>query len=146
MPRADGGRALSPRTGRLSWSRFRAKLVIALGMAWILGGLEITIAGNRPHRRPDPEVHFDTLGRRKMIAGTCILSGVPLVITAQLSRNGRLNATIQTLRWAVIFFAAARCREVGEPSGPAGPRAAGGPRDRGAAARAAGRAPPAARC
>jgi hypothetical protein len=82
-----------------------------------------------------------------MIAGTCILSGVPLVITAQLSRNGQLNATIQTLRWAVIFFfAAARCREAGEPSDPAGPREADGPRDRGPAARAAGRAPPAARC
>jgi len=47
---------------------------------------------------------FDTIGRKKMIAGTYILSGVLLAITAELFRNGALNATTQTLCWAVIFF------------------------------------------
>src|SRR6516164_5254001 len=47
---------------------------------------------------------FDTVGRKKMIAGTYILSGVLLAITAELFRNGSLNATTQTLCWAVIFF------------------------------------------
>ena len=47
---------------------------------------------------------FDTVGRKKMIAGTYILSGVMLVISAELFRNGTLNATTQTLAWAVIFF------------------------------------------
>jgi MFS family permease len=47
---------------------------------------------------------FDTIGRKKMIAGTYILSGVLLVITAQLFKDGALNATTQTLCWAVIFF------------------------------------------
>ncbi|HEY3955662.1 MAG TPA: MFS transporter [Streptosporangiaceae bacterium] len=47
---------------------------------------------------------FDTIGRKKMIAGTYILSGVLLVITAQLFKAGTLNATTQTLCWAVIFF------------------------------------------
>jgi MFS family permease len=47
---------------------------------------------------------FDTIGRKKMIAGTYILAGVLLAITAELFRNGALNATTQTLCWAVIFF------------------------------------------
>jgi MFS family permease len=47
---------------------------------------------------------FDTVGRKKMISGTYILSGVLLVITAVLFRDGTLNATTQTIAWAVIFF------------------------------------------
>ena len=47
---------------------------------------------------------FDTLGRKKMIAGTYIISGVLLVISAQLFKNGALNATTQTLCWTVVFF------------------------------------------
>jgi MFS family permease len=47
---------------------------------------------------------FDTIGRKKMIAGTYILAGVLLAITAVMFRNGSLNATTQTLCWAVIFF------------------------------------------
>jgi MFS family permease len=34
------------RIDRLSWSRFHTRMVIALGVAWILDGLEITIASN----------------------------------------------------------------------------------------------------
>jgi MFS family permease len=47
---------------------------------------------------------FDTLGRKKMIAGTYIISGVLLIISAQLFKNGALNATTQTLCWTVVFF------------------------------------------
>ncbi|MFL5842768.1 MAG: MFS transporter [Thermoleophilaceae bacterium] len=47
---------------------------------------------------------FDTVGRRKMIAGTYILSGVLLLITAYLFKQGTLNATTQTICWCVIFF------------------------------------------
>jgi MFS family permease len=47
---------------------------------------------------------FDTLGRRKMIAGTYILAGALLVISAFLFRAGALNATTQTIAWCVIFF------------------------------------------
>ncbi|GAB3590666.1 MFS transporter [Angustibacter peucedani] len=47
---------------------------------------------------------FDTIGRRKMIAGTYILSGVLLAITAWLFDAGALNAITQTLCWCVIFF------------------------------------------
>jgi MFS family permease len=47
---------------------------------------------------------FDTLGRRKMISGTYLVSGILLVITAQLFKAGMLNAITQTLCWSVIFF------------------------------------------
>src|SRR5215204_4236254 len=47
---------------------------------------------------------FDTVGRKPMIAGTYILSGVLLVITGILFRNGTLDATTQTIAWCVIFF------------------------------------------
>jgi MFS family permease len=47
---------------------------------------------------------FDTIGRRKMISGTYLLSGVMLLVVSFLFKNGSLNATTQTLCWAVIFF------------------------------------------
>jgi MFS family permease len=47
---------------------------------------------------------FDTIGRKPMIAGTYILSGVLLIITGILFRNGTLDATTQTIAWCVIFF------------------------------------------
>jgi MFS family permease len=47
---------------------------------------------------------FDTIGRRKMIAGTYILSGVLLAISAVLFDAGALNAVTQTACWCVIFF------------------------------------------
>jgi MFS family permease len=47
---------------------------------------------------------FDTVGRRKMIAGTYLLSGALLAITAFLFDAGALNAITQTIAWSVIFF------------------------------------------
>jgi MFS family permease len=47
---------------------------------------------------------FDMIGRKKMISGTYLLSGVMLIISAQLFKAGDLNATTQTLAWVVIFF------------------------------------------
>jgi MFS family permease len=47
---------------------------------------------------------FDTIGRRKMIAGTYILSGILLAISAVLFNAGALNAVSQTACWCVIFF------------------------------------------
>src|SRR3954471_9608977 len=47
---------------------------------------------------------FDTVGRKPMIAGTYILSGVLLIITGFLFKGGTLNATTQTAAWCVIFF------------------------------------------
>lgn len=47
---------------------------------------------------------FDTLGRKKMIAGTYILSGLLLALSAWLFDAGALNATTQTIAWVIIFF------------------------------------------
>ncbi len=47
---------------------------------------------------------FDTIGRRKMISGTYILSGLLLGVSAFLFDNGSLDATTQTLMWIIIFF------------------------------------------
>jgi MFS family permease len=47
---------------------------------------------------------FDTVGRKPMIAGTYILSGILLIVTGILFRNGTLDATTQTIAWCVIFF------------------------------------------
>jgi MFS family permease len=47
---------------------------------------------------------FDTIGRKKMIAGTYILSGLLLAVTAVLFQAGVLNAVTQTIAWCVIFY------------------------------------------
>jgi MFS family permease len=47
---------------------------------------------------------FDTVGRKKMISGTYILSGGLLVVSAILFKQGAFSATTQTIAWAVIFF------------------------------------------
>jgi MFS family permease len=47
---------------------------------------------------------FDSIGRKPMIAGTYILSGVLLTITAILFQSGTLTAASQTAAWCVIFF------------------------------------------
>jgi MFS family permease len=47
---------------------------------------------------------FDTVGRKPMIAGTYILSGLLLIVTAFLFKAGVWTATTQTAAWCVIFF------------------------------------------
>ena len=47
---------------------------------------------------------FDTIGRKKMIAGTYFLSGAMLAVTAYLFKIGVLSAVTQTIAWCVIFF------------------------------------------
>jgi MFS family permease len=47
---------------------------------------------------------FDTLGRKKMIAGTYLLSGTLLAISGLLFQEHHLDAASQTFIWVVIFF------------------------------------------
>jgi MFS family permease len=47
---------------------------------------------------------FDTVGRRIMITGTYVLSGLTLVLTGYLFNNGSLSANTLTLMWCVVFF------------------------------------------
>ena len=47
---------------------------------------------------------FDTIGRKPMIAGTYIVSGVLLAGSGWLFHQEMLSATGQTLAWMVVFF------------------------------------------
>ncbi|WP_435635481.1 MFS transporter [Pseudomonas solani] len=47
---------------------------------------------------------FDHVGRRVMISGTYIISGVLLTLSGYLFQQEMLDATQQTLAWMVIFF------------------------------------------
>jgi MFS family permease len=47
---------------------------------------------------------FDSVGRKPMIAGTYIVSGVLLIVTAFLFKADVWSATTQTAAWCVIFF------------------------------------------
>jgi MFS family permease len=47
---------------------------------------------------------FDTVGRKKMIAGTFAISGLLLLVTASMFGAGLLTAITQTIAWFVIFF------------------------------------------
>nr|WP_241755124.1 MFS transporter [Actinomadura sp. RB99] len=47
---------------------------------------------------------FDTWGRKPMIAGTYVLSGVLLLLTAWLFNEGHLTATTLTACWCVVLF------------------------------------------
>jgi MFS family permease len=47
---------------------------------------------------------FDIVGRKPMIAGTYLLSGGLLMVSAWLFGADKLNATTQTFVWVVIFF------------------------------------------
>jgi MFS family permease len=47
---------------------------------------------------------FDTIGRRPMIAGTYLVSGVLLFVTSWLFDQGHLNATTMTICWTVVLF------------------------------------------
>ncbi|GGO85231.1 MFS transporter [Wenjunlia tyrosinilytica] len=47
---------------------------------------------------------FDTVGRKPMIAGTYIVSGVLLFVTAWMFNNGWLNAFTMTACWCVVLF------------------------------------------
>ena len=51
---------------------------------------------------------FDTIGRRVMISGTYLVSGILLFVTAWQFNAGNLSATSMTVWWtAVLFFASA---------------------------------------
>jgi MFS family permease len=49
---------------------------------------------------------FDTVGRKKMISGSYLVSGVLLLVSALLFREGVFDAATQTAAWVVIFFVA----------------------------------------
>lgn len=49
---------------------------------------------------------FDVVGRKPMIVGTYVTSGILLAVTGVLFQQNLLNATTQTIAWTTIFFIA----------------------------------------
>lgn len=47
---------------------------------------------------------FDAVGRKKMISGCYLLSGLLMVLSIVLLLDGRLNALSLTILWSVMFF------------------------------------------
>ncbi|HEY2113274.1 MAG TPA: MFS transporter, partial [Dongiaceae bacterium] len=47
---------------------------------------------------------FDTVGRKPMIAGTYILSGLLLAASGYLFQRGELSAAGHTVAWMIVFF------------------------------------------
>src|SRR5436189_3294618 len=48
-----------PRLDRLPWGRFHTLVVVALGITWVLDGLEVTLAGAvSPALKESPRLHF----------------------------------------------------------------------------------------
>ena len=47
---------------------------------------------------------FDTVGRKKMIAGCYLISGVLMILSTVMFLRGGLNAATITLWWSVMFF------------------------------------------
>jgi MFS family permease len=73
---ASTSRSLVPaRLDRLDWSRFHTRLVIALGVAWILDGLEITIAANVSNIISKPDALGLGSGSVAFSVGTIYLLG-----------------------------------------------------------------------
>jgi MFS family permease len=96
--------AIPARLDRLPWSPFHTRMVIALGVAWVLDGLEITIASNVANKLSTPDV----LGLSATAAGalaSVYLAGevVGALLFGRLSdRLGRRNLFAVTL---IVYFA-----------------------------------------
>jgi MFS family permease len=56
---------------------------------------------------------FDTVGRRRMISSTYLLSGALLAFSGYLFKIGVLTAVTQTVLWSVIFFIASAAASSG---------------------------------
>src|ERR1700681_3306872 len=51
--------SIPARLDRLSWGRFHTLVVVALGITWVLDGLEVTLAGAiSPALKESPLLHF----------------------------------------------------------------------------------------
>jgi MFS family permease len=100
-PTSGGRVSLVPaRIDRLRWSRFHTRLVIALGVAWILDGLEITIASNSTSIISSKAALHMSSGSVSFSVGTVYLLGevVGAIFFGRLSDAwGRRNLFMITL-------------------------------------------------
>ena len=68
---------VAPRLDRLPWSRFHTLVIVALGITWILDGLEVTLAGSLAGAlAASPVLHFTTF--EVGLTGSAYLCGAVL--------------------------------------------------------------------
>src|SRR6201994_3473813 len=97
---SPGIRSLIPaRIDRLPWSKFHTRLVIALGVAWVLDGLEITIASNiGPDLTLPSTLHMSVSGVADIATWYLIGEVIGALFFGQLSdKLGRKNLFMITL-------------------------------------------------
>ncbi len=104
-------RSLIPaRIDRLPWSPFHTRMVAALGVAWILDGLEISIAS----AVGDTLTHPDTLGLSStqvgLLATVYLVGEVVGALVFGACRTGWAGATCSRSRWPSTSSAAASRR------------------------------------
>src|SRR6202048_1405090 len=96
------------RLDRLPWSRFHTLVVVALGITWILDGLEVTLAGSIAGAlQESPVLHFDA--EEVGLVGTASLLGAVLgaVVCGYLTdRLGRRKLFFVTLGLYLVATAA----------------------------------------
>src|SRR3712207_3619006 len=93
-------RSLIPaRIDRLPWSPFHTRMVIALGVAWILDGLEITVASSVTGVLTEPDTLHFTGSQAGLIATVYLLGEVfgALLFGNLSDRLGRRNLFMLTL-------------------------------------------------
>src|SRR6202042_1667400 len=98
--RSPAIRSLIPaRIDRLPWSRFHTRLVTALGVAWILDGLEITIASNvSPDLTEKATLHLSVAGAADIATWYLIGEVIGALFFGRLSdKLGRKNLFMVTL-------------------------------------------------
>src|SRR6202012_2751210 len=100
MTGGQGIRSLIPaRIDRLPWSRFHTRLVTALGVAWVLDGLEITIASNvGPDLTQSNTLHMSASGVADIATWYLIGEVIGALFFGRLSdKLGRRNLFMVTL-------------------------------------------------
>src|SRR2546429_9925628 len=87
------------RLDRLRWGRFHTLVVIALGITWILDGLEVTLAGAvAPALKESPRLHFSNAEVGQV--SSAYLAGAVLGalffgwLTDRLGRKPRVFSTV----------------------------------------------------
>src|SRR5579863_9662979 len=99
------------RLDRLPWTRFHALVVVALGITWVLDGLEVTIAGSIAGALEDsPVLHF-TAAEVGLVASAYLAGAVAgAVLFGYLTdRFGRRRLFMITLGLYLAATAATAC-------------------------------------
>jgi MFS family permease len=106
------GTDIPARLDRLPWSRFHSLVVVALGITWILDGLEVTIAGSLTGAlQESPTLRFSPtdigLSASAYLAGNVIGAALFGWLTDKLGRKRLFNITLGLYLLATAATAAA---------------------------------------